>query len=190
VPFTRNQRFLATFLYETPSHKGNKVIDQLVGGWEVAGVLLFQTGPYVSVTAPGTDPSGTNFDNSFFGGDPRADIVSGAPLDPKNQSINHWVNPAAFALPPDNIGRFGNSPAGAVVGPGTRAISLSLYRSFKYKERLWLRLGASATNLFNHPNYGVPNLSLGTDSFGTISNLQTAEGTGPRAIQIGGRFTF
>jgi hypothetical protein len=76
------------------------------------------------------------------------------------------------------------------VGPGTQAISLSIYRSFKYKERLSLRLGASASNLFNHPNYGFPNLLVDTAPFGTISSLQNAEGTGPRAIQLGGRITF
>ena len=53
-----------------------------------------------------------------------------------------------------------------------------------------MRLGASAANVFNHPNYGVPNLSLGTPAFGTINSLQTAEDTGPRAIHLGGRFTF
>ena len=190
VPFTRRHRFQTTFLYETSSHRANRLVNQALSGWEVAGVLLFQTGPYLSVTAPGTDPSGTNFDNSFNGGDPRADAVSGVKVYPANKTISQWVNPNAFALPPDNIGRFGNSPVGAVVGPGTQAISLSLYRSFQYKERLALRLGASATNLFNHPNYGVPNLALGTAPFGTISSLQTAEGSGPRAIQLGGRFTF
>jgi hypothetical protein len=190
VPFTRNHRVIANFLYETSSHSGSRLLNQVLGGWEVAGRLLFQTGPYVSVTAPGTDPSGTNFDNSFDGGDPRADIVSGAPLYPARKNINNWVNPAAFALPPDNIGRFGNSPVGAIVGPGTQAVSLSVYRSFRYKERYALRIGASAANLFNHPNYGIPNTSLGTAPFGTISSLQTAEDSGPRAIQLGGRFTF
>ncbi len=109
VPFTRNHRVIANFLYETSSHGSNRIVNQVLGGWEVAGRLLFQTGPYLTVTAPGTDPSGTNFDNSFDGGDPRADIVKGAPVYPTNKSINNWVNPNAFALPPDNIGRFGNS---------------------------------------------------------------------------------
>ena len=194
VPFTRNHRLIANFLYQTSGHTGNKYLDQLYGGWEIAGRMLFQTGPFVTVTAPGTDPSGTNFDNSFDGGDPRADIVSGVPVYPQNQNGSPrdrlWVNPAAFALPPDNIGRFGNSPVGSVVGPGTQVVSLSLYRTFSYKERISLRLGASASNLFNHPNYGIPNLSLGTPGFGTINGLQAAEDTGPRAIQLGGRITF
>jgi hypothetical protein len=77
-----------------------------------------------------------------------------------------------------------------VVGPGTQVVSLSIYRSFRYKERYSFRLGASAANVFNHPNYGVPNLSLGTAPFGTVSSLQTAEDSGPRAIQFGSRVTF
>jgi hypothetical protein len=191
VPFTRRNRFQSTFLYETFSHSSNKIVSQVLGGWEIAGVLMFQSGPFLTVTAPGSDPSGTNFTNSFnAAGDPRADVVSGTSLYPQNQSINNWVNQAAFVIPKDNIGRFGNSPVGNVVGPGTQAVSLSIYRSFKYKERLALRIGASSTNLFNHPNYGIPNLQVGTDPFGTISNLQNAEGSGPRAIQLGGRFTF
>ena len=190
VPFTRNHRVIANFLYQTSGRTGNKLLDQLYGGWEIAGRMLFQTGPRISVTAPGTDPSGTNFDNSFDGGDPRADIVPGVSVTPAHQTINNWVNPAAFALPPDNIGRFGDSPLGAVTAPGTQEVSLSIYRSFSYKERISFRIGASATNLFNHPNYALPSLSLGTSAFGKISSLQSAEDTGPRAIQLGGRLTF
>jgi hypothetical protein len=190
VPFTRDHRVIANFLYDISSHSSNRLVNQLVGGWEVAARMMFQTGPHVSVTAPGTDPSGTGFDNSFNGGDPRADVVPGVALYPANRSIRQWVNPAAFALPPDNIGRFGNSAVGSVVGPGTQVVSLSIYRSFRYKERATFRIGASAANIFNHPNYGVPNLSLGTAPFGTISSIQTAEDSGPRAIQFGSRLTF
>jgi hypothetical protein len=142
--------------------------------------------------APGADPSGTNFANSYDNstGSARADIVSGMSVVPANQNIHQWINPAAFAIPQNNIGRFGDSPVGSVVGPGTQTIALSVFRSFKFGERLALRLGGSASNLFNHPNYGVPGLSLGTAAFGTISSLQSAEGAGPRAIQLGGRLTF
>ena len=77
-----------------------------------------------------------------------------------------------------------------MTAPGTQEVSLSIYRSFSYKERISFRIGASATNLFNHPNYALPSLSLGTSAFGKISSLQSAEDTGPRAIQLGGRLTF
>ena len=77
-----------------------------------------------------------------------------------------------------------------MVGPGTQVVSLSIYRSFKFEERYTFRIGASAANVFNHPNYGVPNLDVGTKPFGTIRSMQSAEDSGPRAIQFGTRFTF
>ena len=74
VAFTRRHRFQTTFLYESPfSHTGNRFVNQLAGGWELGGVLLFQTGPFLTVLANGADPSGTNFIN--LTGTGRADIT-------------------------------------------------------------------------------------------------------------------
>src|ERR1019366_9190161 len=170
------------------SHSGNKYVNQIAGQWELAGVVLFQSGPFLTVVANGADPSGTNFVNIIGAG--RADINSGVSVVPTNQSIAQWINPAAFSIPANNIGRFGDSAVGSVVGPGTQAVSLSLLRNFKIKERVNFRLGAAASNAFNHPNYGTPGLTLGTSSFGIISSMQSPEGAGPRSLQMSGRITF
>jgi outer membrane receptor protein involved in Fe transport len=195
VAFTRRHRFLTTFLYELPvGRKGlllkntNKVIDGIVGGWQLSGVLLYQTGPFLTVVAPGADPMGNNFANLEGAG--RADLVAGVPLYPDAQNINLWINKAAFAIPKNNIGRAGNSPVGAIVGPGTQAVSLSLFKSINITEGVRFQLGAAASNAFNHANYATPNLNYGTAPFGTISNVQTAEGAGPRQIQITSRVIF
>ena len=116
VSFSHRHRFLATFLYELPVGKNrrfernaNGVLDRVIGGWEVAGVVVVQTGPYMTVLA-GNDPSGTGFPELV--GDGRADVVSG--ISPyAGQSLSRWINPAAFVTPPDNIGRFGNEPVGS-----------------------------------------------------------------------------
>ncbi|HEY6347128.1 MAG TPA: TonB-dependent receptor [Bryobacteraceae bacterium] len=189
VGFTRRQRFLATFLYQLPfNHTPYRALTAVAGGWELAGVVLFQNGPFMTVLANGADPSGTNFEN--IQGNGRADIEPGVSVIPANRSIYNWVNTAAFAIPANNIGRFGNSPVGSVIGPGTQAVSLSLLRSFKITERVQLRLGAAASNALNHPNYGTPGLTLGTSSFGIISSMQSADGAGPRTMQMTGRLTF
>ncbi len=188
VAFTRRQRFLTTFLYEVPALSKNKALKLATGGWELSGVLLYQPGPFLTVTASGADPSGTNFVN--LNGNGRADIVTGASISPATRSITQWINPAAFAIPANNIGRFGNSPVGSVVGPGTQAVSLSLLKTFVITERVKMRFGAAASNAFNHPNYGSPGTTLGTSSFGIISSLQSAEGAAPRSLQMSGRITF
>jgi Carboxypeptidase regulatory-like domain/TonB dependent receptor-like, beta-barrel len=188
VAYTRRHRFLTTFLYMTQLQVRNPVLRQLASGWELAGVLLFQTGPFLSVTTSGADPAGINA--SGTSSTVRADIVPGVPLYPENQSPSSWVNPDAFTVPPNNIGRFGDSPVGAIVGPNTQAVSLSLFRTFPVGEKIRLRLGVAAANALNHPNYGNPALTIGNATFGTITSLQSAEGSGPRAVQLTGRITF
>jgi hypothetical protein len=98
-----------------------------------------------------------------------------------------------FATPPNNIGRFGDSPIGSVVGPGEQVVSLSVLKRVSLTERVRMQVGAAAANAFNHPNYATPGiLDLGYvgAGFGQISNLQTAEGAGPRSLQLTGRITF
>jgi hypothetical protein len=195
VAYTRRNRFLSTIVYDLPFGKGkmfgngaNRLTDAVIGGWELASVLLFQGGPFLTVTVPGADPSGTGF--STLIGNGRADIVSGAPLYPADQSISNWINKAAFAVPPNNVGRWPTSGVGILNGPGTQAVSLSMFKAVVVRENVRLQVGASAANLFNHPNYAPPNTTFNTPAFGTISALQSAEGAGPRALQLGARLTF
>ncbi len=195
VAFTRRNRFLTTFLYELPFGKGkmllnsaNGLVDGIAGGWELSGVLLFQTGPFMSATTL-SDPSGAGY-NVFNSTGGRADTVAG--VNPyAGQSINQWINPAAFADPGSNIGRFGDASAGSVVGPGTQAVSMSLIKSIRIAESFRVQIGAQVANLFNHPNFAPPsNLTVGVAGFGQITSLQSAEGAGPRDIQLTARITF
>ena len=195
VPFTRRNRFLATFLYQLPFGKGktflnnsNGFIDRVVGGWEWSGIMLFQSGPFMTVTV-NSDPSGTGY-NLFNANGGRADTVHG--VNPyAGQSLAAWINPAAFTDPGDNIGRFGDASQGDVVGPGTIAVSTSLIKSMVITESMRFQIGAQVANVLNHPNYAVPsNLTVGVAGFGQINALQTAEGAGPRSMQLTARFVF
>ena len=189
VAFSRRNRFLTTFLYQLPFGTNRTgIVPQVIGGWEVAGVLLFQSGPFLTVTAAGADPSGTGFPLLFNNG--RADSVAGISPYATDQTPQHWLNSAAFAVPQNNIGRFGSSSVGSFQGPGTKAVSLSLMKSIKLREGVGMQFGAQAANLLNHVNYNPPNTVFNTSSFGVISATQSAEGAGPRAIQATARFTF
>ena len=123
-------------------------------------------------------------------GNGRPDIVNGVSLYPANQTPSSWLNPAAFAVPPNNVGRWGYAPVDNISGPGTQAISLSLMKSVSIREGIRFQFGGQAANLFNHPNYAPPNTTFNTAAFGTISALQSAEGAGPRTIQVTARFMF
>lgn len=155
-------------------------------------MLIFQSGPFLTPYETSTDPAGTNVLN--VQGIARSDAVPGiSPYSIKgitNPAGPVFLNPAAFAVPPNNIGRFGDAGVGSVVGPGTAAVALSLIKSVKLTEKLQFQVGAQATNVFNHPNYDVPNMAVDQPSFGTISGLQTQEGAGPRNVEITARISF
>ncbi len=195
VPFTRRQRFLLTFIYELPFGKGkaflngsNGFMSRVVGGWNLSGIALWQTGPFMTVTTL-SDPSGTGYSTLNANGG-RADTASG--VNPyAGQSLSQWINPNAFADPGSNIGRFGDATQGDVVGPGTVAISLSLLKRIAVTESTRFEIGAQVANILNHPNYAVPSiLTVGEAGFGQINAMQTAESGGPRAIQLAARFSF
>jgi hypothetical protein len=187
VAYSRRHRFLSTFLYQLPGPKGS-TLGQVIGGWQLGGVFLFQSGPFMTVTVPGADPAGVGFPNLIGNG--RADLNPGVSLYAATKNAQHWINPAAFAVPKSNIGRYPTAPVGNVVGPGTKVMSISLTKSVRIKERMTFQIGAQAANLLNHVNYSPPNTTFNTAPFGTISNVQTAENAGPRQIQITSRLTF
>jgi hypothetical protein len=187
VQFSRRHRFLTTFLYELPGPK-TPVLSQIVGGWQLGGVLLFQSGPFLTVTVPGADPMGSGLPTIKAA--ERADLIPGVPLYPETKNAQHWINPLAFAVPPSKVGRFPTAPVGNVNGPGTEVISMSITKTVRIREGMQFRVGAQAANLFNHVNLAIPNTTFNTAPFGTISNVQSAEGAGPRQIQITSKLTF
>jgi hypothetical protein len=197
VSFVRRNRFLTTFVYELPFGKGrkflssaNKFVDALAGGWELTGVWLWESGPFLT-SSTFQDPSGTGYNFcpcNFNGG--RADVVPGANFY-KGQSLAAWINPAAFVDPGSNIGRFGDASQGDVVGPGEAVLSTSLIKHFQITERARLEIGAQVANLTNHPNYQPPfNMNVDAPAFGAITAMQIADSGGPRQIQLTGRITF
>jgi hypothetical protein len=195
TPYDRRQRFLVTFLYNLPFGRGRTffggahgAVDRIIGGWELSGVGLVQSGPFMSV-ATLNDPSGTGY-NIFNANGGRADTVAGvSPY--AGESINQWINPNAFVDPANNIGRFGDSQSGGITGPGTSVVSLSLIKHILLAESVRMDVGMQASNIANHPNYAPPaNLTLGVAGFGQITAMQSAEGAGPRALQLTGRITF
>ena len=73
-------------------------------------------------------------------------------------------------------------------------------KNFKLTERVALGIGANAYNVFNHPNFDLPDNVLGDSTFGQILQT-TAPPTGPygsfvpglpsgRILQFQGRLVF
>lgn len=204
VIYDRRQRFLATYLYNLPFGNGQRwlatgsVARALAGNWQLAGVTVFQTGPFLTPYEQSIDPANTNILTTV--GLARTDQLPGFPPYAATRTTAQWLDPVAF--PYQNlavnysagnltgIGRFGNAPVGGVVGPGTANFSMSLMKAVTLNEQTSFRFSVEAANVFNHRNYEPPNMQVDSAAFGSIAALQTAEGAGPRSLELTGRFNF
>jgi hypothetical protein len=85
-------------------------------------------------------------------------------------------------------------------GPHYFDIDMNLYRTFRFGEQRKLKIGLQAFNVFNHPNFGLPDSGMGDATFGQILGMASAP-TSPygsflgfdssvRVVQASGKFEF
>ena len=195
VAYTRRHRFVSTFLYELPfgrnRHFGGDIsrgLDLLVGGWDVTGVTLLQSGPFLTPFFSNGDPSGTGSTVRGFTATQRPDQVASGTV--SNPSVDAYFDKAAFVKPADDIGRFGNAGVGILVGPGTSVFSMTLGKSFATGGVTRLRFEMAFSNLFNIENLATPNMNITSSSFGRITDTQKVDQAGPRTVQFSLRYTW
>lgn len=188
----------ANAIYELPFGQGKEFLNdpgfwRTVGGnWEVTSTFMARTGFPVNVLVNRAASSVTDGNTS----DQRPDIVPGIPLTPPSgASIGEWINPDAFAVPAS--GTFGNAPRDVARGPGAWQMDLGLGKHISLTERASLEFRSEFFNIFNHPQYGMPQTTYGVPGFGSI--IQTVNTTSPvspvgsgtpREIQFALRATF
>ncbi len=200
VIYDRRHRFLVTYLYDLPFGKGQRwlntggAVNRIVGDWQLAGVTIFESGPFLTPYQQSVDPANTNILTTV--GQARPDQLRNVSVYAPQRTTTQWFNPNAFpylnlqTAAGNGIGRFGNAPVGGVVGPGTQNYSLSLMKNLAITEKSRFQFGLEAANLLNHRNYEPPNMQVDSAAFGSITALQTAEGAGPRSLELSGRITF
>jgi hypothetical protein len=213
---TRHHRWNTTGVYELPFGHGrsfasnaNRFEDAVIGGWQLSGIFLWQTGPYLAAHIPSSkaDPSGTG-SGKLYGSDQRPDIVG--KIRPAHQNRDQWVNPQAFACPSNTgytaasyagndcgvgvtsapIGRFGNEHVGDIVGPGTVNLSAGLSKRFAITDNLHLRAEGTFTNVLNHTNLNDPQLDITNPNFGKITSARGSDFGGNRTGQVSMRLEF
>jgi hypothetical protein len=179
-------------------HGDNKIVSEVVNGWQIAPILILHSGGVFSVTT-GANKS---FDSSNA---QRPDAVPGqnavlsahrcrvcTPASGSNE-VTAWFNTAAFT--PNGVGVAGGiGPGGAdgnvgrntLFGPGFKDLDMGIFRDIKF-ERGWVfQLRGEATNALNWVSLSNPTASLASGNYGKITS---AAGT-QRLIQVGGRLTF
>ena len=99
VAYDRKHRFLATYLYSLPFGKGQKLLNsgallnKFVGDWQIGGVAILQSGPFLTPFESSTDPAGTNILTTV--GQTRADFTRGKRVYPAKRTASHgWLRHA------------------------------------------------------------------------------------------------
>ena len=177
------QRFIASTTYGLPIGKGHNLnpsgfAGKLADDWQVNGIVNYSDGQPITISSS-SDLSGTNFGN---GSPTRANCIATPHI---NQTIGHWLDPNAYSAPlPYYFGTCGPTPGPR--NPGVSTWDTSLFKNLPITETMFFQFRAEAFNLWNKPQFGVPNSTVGTPAFGQISSLAT----NPRQLQFALKFIF
>jgi hypothetical protein len=162
----QRQRLTLSSLWALPFGKGQKFVnsggitDLLVGGWQLNALLFTQSGLWFS---PVLQTSTTNTGTSS-----RPNIIPGAKVVyPK--TLNTWFLPTAFTTPAPYT--YGNAGRNTLLGPGRTNLDTSLFKAFPIHEQIVLQFRVEAFNVFNHPQFGYPNSTVGNSQVGQITSI-------------------
>lgn len=168
-----------------------RILKQVLNGWEVTMIALFQSGVPVNVLSG----LNNNLDSLNMN---RPNLVPGvsafySPHRNRNDAANAWFNTAAFHQNgPGQVGGIGpggadgNTPRNYLRAPGFRTVNLGLHRDISFERGMVFQIRVDATNALNLVSLNPPGATLSnSSSFGKILSANT-----PRLIQVGGRFYF
>ena len=189
----------ADFVY-TPSYKlGNHVLNAALGGWQLSSKIFWRTGLPFSV-----------FDGNTALGNGGGALLA-TPIGRPSQTtcggsaaLVPCLNAAQFVdASADTFDSFNAwSPQNRNMFRGAHYFGLdaALFKTVKLRERMDFAVGIQAFNLFNHPNFGTPDNTVGDSTFGQvtgmISNPTSPYGnflgfdSSPRVVQLTGKITF
>ena len=199
--FNREHRLVLSYLYELPRpQRFHAVINNLLGGWAVAGVTTLQSGAPLSLT-------GTN-SNNVFGittdraqlapGCSYADLTTSGTVHDKlsnyfNKSciLRNGAGTAIWTVVGDDARAtaFGNSGVGIVSGPDQRNFDLVLIKRTSLRvlrEGANLEFRSEFFNAFNTTQFSNPATSVSSATFGVVSSTAV----NPRIIQFALKLNF
>jgi hypothetical protein len=171
-------------LWEMPFFRSDNWAARLLGGWQLSGFMILQSGSPMTVTRGGSFPNG-DFNGDNTGGD-----RPNAPADSVQKSgwtreefLTGIFQVADFPRPPQGVN--GNLGRKTYIGPGFAEVNLSLMKKFLITERASMTLQLDSFNAFNRVNLTNPVLDLNNNAFGRSTGTYS-----PRLYQLGLKFAF
>jgi len=160
----RDHNFVFSQVYELPFGKGKKFLggisraaDLLIGGWQFNSNTTIQSGlPYDNCfDTGGVSDTGTCRPN--VNGEVKTEVARDS-----SGTIRHFTADASIFGTRPAVGTFGNQKRNALRGPGYWRTDASLFKKFKFTERVEGEFRVEAVNFFNHVNLGNPDSFVGS----------------------------
>ena len=174
-------------LYAVPLGKGkghstgNKMLDYVLGNWQLNNILLARSGLPFTVTVDGDI---ANTGNTSFLGYETANVI-GNPNAITKRTAGEYFNTAAYAAPPQYT--FGTSGRNSLRTEGYWDLDTSLFRQFPFGEKYRMEFRGEGFNLLNHPVLGYPNADFSNQqNFGTVTTTASTQ----RQLQLAVKFIF
>jgi hypothetical protein len=183
--FHRPQRVVASFDYQLPVGRNralgknmNKVLDGVIGGWELSSIISAQSGTPLQVTLANG--------NMWDGAVQRPNLVANPAMSgPVFGRLNNYFNVNAFTTPDDYT--FGSAPRylSTYRGPALINEDATLMKNFVIHEKKSIQVRLEAYGVTNSPQWGNPNTSFGGSTFGQITSAG-----GNRTLQVAAKFYY
>ena len=183
--FDRTHSFVSSFVYELPFLKDAKgAAGAILGGWQVAGIFIAQSGTPVDVRSGGASLRAP-------GNQQRPNLNGEQKVLGNIGPGQFYFDTSVYSAAPANT--FGNMVRNAGPrGPAYVNLDASVVKRIKANNRYAVELRVDAFNATNTPHFGNPGRDFGTATFGQVTGtLGPGDGaTGPRLVRFGARVTF
>jgi hypothetical protein len=153
--FDIRHRFVFNYSYDLPFGKGQRfagnasgALNQVIGGWQIAGITSASTGNYFTPT-----DVATNLSNSDGGGNVANAARPNRIGDPNTKPCipGTIFNTCAFETN-TVFGSFGDAGRNIIRGPGFQNWDLSIFKNFPVSERYRFEFRVEFFNIWNHVN--------------------------------------
>ncbi len=183
------------FIYQIPFDPANAALKAVLGGWQLNGTGIFQSGGPFTVTCTLAYPR-CDF-NADGANNDRVNLPTrGTDLgDPSQQQwFDGVMNAADFTNPA--VGAFANQSRNAFRGPGFKNIDLSIFKNFQAPgvaggRAATFQIRVEAFNVMNWINLNNPVTNVNNANFGRVTGTRASNQVGgPRTIQLAAKYLF
>jgi hypothetical protein len=172
-------RFVGSYVWELPDPgkpMGNRYISAVFGNWQMSGIVTLQSGRPFSINSSGDRSAGAAGASEYGDLSGNLSLTGGS----RGQQIAQYFNKSAVAQA--RAGTYGTLGRNILRGPNFKNADLSVSRVFplKFRESARLMFRSEFFNAFNRVNLGLPNGTIGNNTFGRITSVDGA----PRILQF------